>query len=51
MSSEIADMKAKIEAIQNSEAIVFDPNTDIVIEEERSENPISPIAQEGSGAV
>ena len=39
MSGEIADMKAKIEAIQNSEAIVFDPNTDIVIEEEKSEFP------------
>ena len=53
MSSEIADMKAKIEAIQNSEADVFDPNADIVIEadnEEKSEIPILPIAQEGSGA-
>ena len=45
MSSEIADMKAKIEAIQNSEADVFDPNADIVIEadnEEKSEFPTLP---------
>ena len=39
MSGEITEMKLKIEAIQNSEAIVFDPNTDIVIEEDKSEIP------------
>ena len=42
MSGEIRELKDKIEAIQNSEATVFDPNADTLEE--------TPIAQEGDGA-
>lgn len=45
MQKSVNDLQAKIEAIQNSEAHVFNPA------EEKSENPILPIAQEGSGVV
>ena len=47
MSGEIKEMKDKIEAIQNSEATVFDPNTETLIE---TQPPVTPIAQEGAGA-
>lgn len=45
MQGNIDELKAKIEAIQNSEANVFDPT------QEKSEIPNLPIAQEGSGAI
>ena len=41
----IDDLKAKIEAIQDNEALVFDPQ-----KEEKSEFPIKPKAQKGDGA-
>ena len=63
MSGEIKELKDKIESIQNSEATVYVPNTDVVIEadkEEKSEIPTLPsgssgipadqIAHVGSGA-
>ena len=43
MQGGLEELKAKVEAIQNTEASVFNPN------EEKSEIPISPIAQEGAG--
>ena len=43
MQGTIDEMKAKIEAIQNSEANVYDPTKEELL------NP--PIAQEGAGAV
>lgn len=45
MQGDIKNLAEKIEAIQNSEAHVFDPT-----QEEKSEIPNLPIAQEGSGA-
>ena len=42
MSGEIKELKDKIEAIQNSEATVFDPSTETLLE--------TPIAQSGDGA-
>lgn len=53
MSGEIQELKAKVDAIQNSEASVFDPNSDVVIEEDKEEKsgiPVSAIAHVGSGA-
>lgn len=44
MQCTVAELKEKITAIQDSEALVFDPN------EEKSEIPTLPIAQEGVGA-
>ena len=44
LHEEVKDLQAKIDAIQNNEAEVFAPN------EEKSEIPTLPIAQEGSGA-
>lgn len=52
MAGEINELKAKIEAIQNSEATVLAPNAEVVIEadkEEKSEIPNLPIAQEEDG--
>ena len=48
MSGEITDLKSKIEAIQNNEAHVFDPTSNITDNVES--NVGSNIAQEGSGA-
>ena len=47
MSGEIGELKAKIEAIQDSESLVFDPSTETL-----TETPTStiPTAQEGAGA-
>ena len=44
MNGEIKELRNKIEAIQNSEAMVFDPNA-----ETTSEAPTLPITQEGDG--
>lgn len=44
LHGEVKALQEKIEAIQNSEANVFNPN------EEKSEIPINPIAQKGVGA-
>ena len=53
MQGDMKEMKEKIEAMQNNEASIFDPNADVVIEadkEEKSEIQNLPIAQQGSGA-
>lgn len=63
MQGTVDELRERIEAIQNNEADVFDPNADVVIEvdkEEKSEiptllnassgTPINQIAQLGSGA-
>ena len=49
MQGDIKEMKEKIEAIQNNEASVFDPNTETLMPKpiSVSEN----IAQEGAGAI
>lgn len=44
MSGEIEELRAKIEAIQDNEALVFEPHT-----EEKSEKPIKLRAQKGDG--
>ena len=46
MQDTIDNLADRIEAIQNSEAHVFDPT-----KEEKSEIPINPIAHEGAGAI
>jgi hypothetical protein len=53
MTGTVGEMRDRIEAIQNSEADVFDPNGDVVIEaddEGKTGIPIGAIAQVGSGA-
>ena len=47
MSGEIGELKAKIEAIQDSESLVFDPSTETLTE---TPTPTIPTAQEGVGA-
>ena len=42
MAGEVKELKEKIEAIQNSEATVFDANTETLVD--------TPIAQSGDGA-
>ena len=49
MSGEIKELKEKIEAIQNSEATVFDANTETLIPKSVSGSE-TPIAQSGDGA-
>ena len=44
LHGEMKEIQTKIDAIQNNEASVFNPN------EEKPEIPINPIAQEGDGA-
>jgi FtsZ-binding cell division protein ZapB len=53
MPGEIKELKDKIEAIQNSEATVFAPSTDVVIEADEEEKAgilVDQIAHVGSGA-
>lgn len=38
MTGTVSEMRERIEAIQNSEADVFDPNADVVIEADKEEN-------------
>lgn len=53
MQGTVDELRERIEAIQNNEADVFDPNADVVIEadeEGRTGIPVDAIAQVGSGA-
>lgn len=45
MQGDMKDMKEKIEALQNNEASIFDPN------EEKSEIPTIPATQKGDGVI
>ena len=53
MNGAIGELRERIEAIQNSEADVFDPNADVVIEADEEGGtgiPVEAIAHVGSGA-
>lgn len=54
MSGTIEEMKAKISAIQDSEASVFIPSLEEKVEGKENDDPTAvpiPIAQEGGGAI
>jgi len=50
MQGTVDELRERVEAIQNNEATVFDPSSDVVIEadkEEKSENPTLPNGSSG----